>query len=94
MFQKFIKFDKMITPSIIKVLFWIGVGVSVITGLIMLIGGIASPYGGGLQVLSGLLTIIFGPLMTRVYCELLILFFKIHENLNDLNQKVSESNVE
>ncbi|MFP4661125.1 MAG: DUF4282 domain-containing protein [Halanaerobiales bacterium] len=94
MFQKFIKFDKMITPSIIKILFWIGLGASVIGGLIMLIGGIAARYGGGIQVLSGLLIIVFGPLFTRVYCELLILFFKINENITEINEKVSVKNGE
>ncbi len=91
MFQKFISFDKMITPSIIKIIFWLGVAISIISGLIIIIGGIASPYGGGGEVISGLLFIIFGPLMTRVYCELLILLFKIHDNLCEIKDKLNEN---
>jgi len=88
MFEKFFSFDRMITPSIIKVLFWIGVVVSVIGGLATIIGGIAAPYGGGTMVLSGILGIIFGPLITRVYCELLILLFKINDNLGEIKEKL------
>ena len=75
--KEFLHFDKMITTSIIKFVFWIGAGLSIIAGLIMMIGG-------GVAVLFGLLTIVFGPLVVRIYCELLIVFFKIHEALQDL----------
>lgn len=83
-FAKFASFDKMITPTIIKILFWIGVGMSVLTGLIMIITGAFSPWGGGLQVLTGILTIVIGPILVRVYCELLIVMFKMHEALQKI----------
>lgn len=81
MFKEFISFDKMLTPTLIKILFWIGVAFSALTGLIMM-------FDGGFAVILGLFTIIIGPLVTRIYCELLIVFFKIHEALTDLNKKV------
>ncbi|WP_067727575.1 DUF4282 domain-containing protein [Oceanobacillus damuensis] len=81
MFKEFVSFDKMLTPTLIKVLFWIGVAFSVLTGLIMM-------FDGGFAVILGLITIIVGPIIARVYCELLIIFFKIHESLTDLNKKV------
>ncbi|TYR73422.1 DUF4282 domain-containing protein [Rossellomorea vietnamensis] len=82
--NQYINFDKMITPAIIKVIFWAGVGLSVISGLIMMISGAASPYGGGFMVFTGLMTIILGPLFTRIYCELLILLFKMNEALQSI----------
>ena len=72
-FSQFTKFDKMITPSIIKILFWIGTIFSVITGLVMM-------FQGGFAVITGLFTIVLGPIATRVYCELLIVIFKIHRS--------------
>jgi len=45
-------------------------------------------FEGGFFVIQGLLTMIIGPLIVRVYCELLIIFFKINDSLNDLNKKV------
>ena len=58
MLNKFLNFDEMITPVIFKVIFWIGVALTVISGLGLIISGIGSRYGGGIQVLMGLLTIV------------------------------------
>ena len=86
MVKEFLNFDKMLTPSIIKFVFWIGSGLTILFGLILMIGGAASDYGGGIQVFLGLLTILIGPFVIRIYCELLILFFKIHETLQGLRK--------
>lgn len=82
-FNSFINFDKMLTPLIIKIVFWIGAGISVIMGLLMFIDG-------GISVLMGLITIVVGPLVVRIYCELLIIMFKMHETLVDV-KKVLEN---
>jgi hypothetical protein len=81
--KEFLHFDKMITTSIIKFVFWIGAGLSILSGLIIMIIGVAFD-GGGIAVLLGLLSAVFGPIVVRIYCELLIVFFKIHEALQDL----------
>ena len=88
-FSDFLSFRKMITPIIIQIIFWIGVAVSVITGLGTIIAGIGD-YGGGLAVLGGLATIIFGPIVVRIYCELLILFFRMNETLTDISNNLDK----
>lgn len=82
--RRLVSFDTMITPTIIKVLFWIGTVVSVLVGLGLIVSGLGSNYGGGFQVFIGLITIVLGPVMVRVYCELLILFFKIFDRLGEV----------
>ena len=89
----FLSFRRMITPLIIQILFWIGVIVSIIAGLIMIVSGATSDYGGGGQVLIGLLAIVLGPFVVRIWCELLILFFRMNETLTEIRnntQKVSK----
>ncbi|MFL8939030.1 DUF4282 domain-containing protein [Rossellomorea oryzaecorticis] len=81
--DQFLNFNKMITPTIIKAIFWVGVVISVISGLIMIISGAAS---GGIQIFGGLLTIVIDPLLTRIYCELLIVLFKMHEALQTIKE--------
>ena len=71
----------MITPTIIQVIFWIGVAFCVLGGLATVIAGAASHYGGGSMVLRGLTVLILGPLFVRIYCELLIVIFRIHDRL-------------
>lgn len=95
---EFLGFRKMITPVIIQILFWIGVAVSVMSGIgLMLAGAAASAeagrYGGGaglpggLLVFAGLLQIVLGPIFVRIYCELLILFFRIYETLAEIRDE-------
>ncbi|MBO8168798.1 MAG: DUF4282 domain-containing protein [Thermoanaerobacteraceae bacterium] len=86
--QDFINFNKMITPAIIKIIFWIGVGLSVLMGLGQILAGLSMRFGGGLQVFIGLGTLLVGPLFTRVYCEILIVLFKMHETLQQINKKL------
>ncbi|MBU9724246.1 MULTISPECIES: DUF4282 domain-containing protein [Bacillaceae] len=93
-FQDFLSFNKMITPTIIKIIFYIGVGISVLMGLFQIIAGVASNFGGGLQVIMGLITLVVGPLFVRIYCELLILFFKMHESLNRINKNLEAAEYE
>jgi len=80
----FIKFKKMITPVIIQMLFWIGVVASVLLGLVTMVAGVASERGGVAQVISGLLMILLGPIVVRVYCEVLIVVFSINNTLTEM----------
>lgn len=81
----FIRFKKMITPMIIQILFWIGVACAVIGGLIMVVAGLLRVNeGGGGLVFLGILWVLFGPVLVRVYCELLILGFSINDTLTEI----------
>ncbi len=90
MLSDFLKFDKMITPVIIKIIFWIGLAVSTITALSLVFSGLNNPWGGGFEVLLGLLTLILGPLTVRVYCELLIIAFKINDSLSEIKENLKK----
>src|SRR5690625_2210161 len=81
--NNFLNFDKMLTPTIIKIVFWIGAGLSVLMGLLMIIQGAGAYYGGGASIFMGLLTIVIGPFVVRIYCELLIIFFKMNETRSE-----------
>lgn len=85
--KTFLSFDKMITPAIIKIIFYIGLVISVLGSIGMIIYGMNAYYGGGVQVLIGILSLIFSPIIVRVYCELLIIIFKIHESLVEIKNK-------
>ncbi|HEV2378957.1 MAG TPA: DUF4282 domain-containing protein [Terriglobia bacterium] len=80
----FLAFRRMITPAIIQVLFWIGVSVSVIAGLTTMTSGV-------MGVFTGLALIVIGPLAVRIYCELLILLFRMNETLSDIRSSLVPS---
>ena len=92
--RSLLNFDKMITPVLIKILFYIGVAASIIGGIIVFFGGLISAFQqnsfgaaiGGL--IGGPLVVILGILLARVYAELLIVVFQIHENLVAIKHKL------
>lgn len=89
----FLSFRKMITPVFIQIIFWIGVVVCVFSGLAMIVSGVGSRFGGGAQIFSGLITVFIGPLFVRVYCEILILFFRMNETLSDIKNEIGQKNI-
>ncbi|WP_445945386.1 DUF4282 domain-containing protein [Shewanella sp.] len=74
-------FDLMLTPKIITFVYWLLLLASLISG----VGTIFSQFGGGL--FAGLGIIIAGAIGARIWCELLIVLFKIHENLQKIANK-------
>ncbi|MGD6817440.1 DUF4282 domain-containing protein [Metabacillus sp. 84] len=81
--KEFFQFNKMITPAIITIIFYIGSGISVLTGFIMMVNS-SDSMTPGLQVLMGLFTMLLGPFAIRIYCELLIVMFKMNESLGKI----------
>lgn len=92
-FSELLSFRKMITPTIIQILFWVLGGLAVLVGLFMLIGGLASR-GAGAFVFMGLIYIVLGPIIIRVYCELVILLFKIHEEIVAIRKSLGAGGTE
>jgi len=90
MFDKFKDFDEMVTPRIIKALYWIGLIVVAIVSIITLFGSLAAGEFGG--AVAALFMAIFGFLMVRIYCELIILGFKGVEYLRNINAKLDALN--
>lgn len=84
----FFAFRKFITPVFIQVIFWIGVA-GIILGLF--IAGIRLMSFGGNAVVIGLLEIIIGiPLALifwRVWCEIVLVAFRMLEALRSIDQK-------
>ncbi len=81
--EDFLRFRQMLTPVLIEVIFWAGVVVSILTGLGFLLKG-------GLGAVLGLIYIFIGPLVIRVWCELIIVIFRINETLTDIRNSLGE----
>lgn len=93
--KDFISFRRMVTPIIIQILFWIGVVIVLIGGIIAFFGGLISGISDGdvgaiFGALLGapLLTIV-GLLLVRLYAELLIVIFRINDSLTDIRNALT-----
>jgi hypothetical protein len=71
-------FDKMIVPKVIQVLYWFLLAASVLGGLGVMFAQ---------SFFAGLVAIILGPLFVRIWCELLIVMFKMNEALQAIRNK-------
>ncbi len=78
----FLVFRTMITPVIIWLLFWIGVGLCILAGIGIILASLFT--GQSDRLLTGLAVLVLGPLVVRIYCELLILFFRMNETLTEI----------
>ncbi|MCL7751166.1 DUF4282 domain-containing protein [Guyparkeria hydrothermalis] len=78
-------FDKMLTPKFITVIYWLLLVGVVIGGIGMMFGGFNGFSFG--TFISGLLTIVFGAIGARIWCELMIVLFKMNEALQDMRHK-------
>jgi len=71
-------FDAMLTPKIITAVYWL-----LLTGVVL--SGIGTMMAQNFFL--GLMIILFGALGVRIWCELLIVLFKINDNLRKLADK-------
>ena len=78
-------FDAMLTPKIITFVYWLLLLLAVVSGLGSMFGG----YGGVTfaKFLMGLGIMVGGAVGARIWCELLIVLFKIHENIKKVADK-------
>ena len=71
-------FDSMLTPKIITFVYWL-----MLLGVV--IAGVGSIFSG--EILSGLGMLIGGAIGVRIWCELLMVLFKINDNIKALAEK-------
>ena len=82
--SEFLRFEVMITPILIQILFWIVVLASVIIGILMIVSREGPGLAGGIPV------IIFGPILARIYAEILIVLFKINDHLRQIQHNTGQ----
>jgi hypothetical protein len=86
-FSDFFTFDKMVTPSIIQIIYYILIALVVLGALVMMA---MSLMGGGVGAfIAGLLYLVLGPIAVRIWCELVILGFNIYKVLCEIRDQRS-----
>lgn len=78
-------FEKMLTPKIIIFVYWVLLLSSVVGGVGSMFIGYGGPTAG--KLFMGLLYAVGGVIVVRIWCELLIVLFKINEALQEMRRK-------
>ncbi|WP_439272294.1 DUF4282 domain-containing protein [Pseudochrobactrum sp. HB0163] len=88
--KDFTGFEKFLTPSLIKIVYWIGI-IFVIFSSIATILGAFTAYGNGFaQFIAGLVMLVAGLIFWRVICEGIMLSFKIYDRLTEIRDNLSQ----
>jgi hypothetical protein len=85
------QWERFVTPSIIKIFYWLAIGITVLFGL----SGVASALGmmtvsvsgGLLALIASLLGMIAGVIFARIVAEFILIVFRINEHLGAIRNR-------
>ena len=79
--RDYLTFRRMIIPVLIQVVYWIATAIVILGGLNYLIFG-----DGAIERLGGLAAIIIGPVIVRLWAEVVMVVFRINGTLTDIKE--------
>ena len=90
-FRDLFQWDRFITPTIIKIFYWLAIGLSVLWGLAGVFGGLAAmmlnPFTGFILVILSLVGIVAGVIFARIVAEFVLIVFRINEHLGAIRDR-------
>jgi hypothetical protein len=90
-YRDLFQWDRFITPSIIKIFYWLAVGISALFGLSGMISGLAlmslHSLGGLLWIVGSIVGIAVGIIFARIVSEFFLIMFRINEHLGAIRQR-------
>jgi hypothetical protein len=85
------QWDRFITPSIIKIFYWLAVGLAVLFGLSGIFSGLSlmllSPFAGLFMVLASLIGVLISVVAARIAAEFVLIMFRINEHLGAIRNR-------
>ena len=89
--RNYLYFDSMITPKIITFIYWLLLAAAAIAGLTLIGKGFGlmeySGFAGFGMIVAAPILVLFMALVSRIYCEIMIVLFKINEAAQDIRNK-------
>jgi Domain of unknown function (DUF4282) len=82
--DEYLNFRRLITPSLVQIVFWLGL-------VFILIIGLGTMFSWSFW--QGLGILVLGPLVLRIYCEIVIVLFRINNTLTDMLDLQRETGV-
>ena len=90
-YRDLFQWERFITPSIIKIFYWLTVGISALFGLSGIISGLAmmahSLLGGVFTIVGSLIGMVIGVIFARIVSEFVLIMFRINEHLGAIRQR-------
>lgn len=94
MFAKLFQWDEFLTPVLIRLFFLLAVAMAVVGGLFGLFNAFAlmaySFFGGLTALIFSLLGVVIGVIFARMAAEMVLIAFKINDNLETIRNRGDE----
>ena len=90
-YNDLLQWDRFITPSIIRIFYWLAVGLIVLGGLSMTFTALGMMavnfFAGFFTLIAAMLFILAGVIFARILCELVMVVFRINEHLGAIRER-------
>src|ERR1700735_1054821 len=90
-FRDLFQWDRFITPTIIKTFYWLVIALIGLFGIAGIFSGLAamaiSPFGGFIQLLSSIASVVVGIIFSRIVAEFVLIVFRINEHLGAIHHQ-------
>ena len=87
------QWERFVTPTVIKVFYWLAVGISVLLGLASAVSSLATmaynPFVGMLLLIASLVGACMGVVAARIVAEFVLIVFRINEHLGAIRNQGS-----
>jgi hypothetical protein len=85
------QWERFVTPTIIKVFYWLAVVLSVLLGLAAAVSSLTTmaynPFVGMISLIASLLGIVMGVVISRISAEFVLIVFRINEHLGAIRNQ-------
>jgi hypothetical protein len=90
-FRDLFQWERFITPSIIKIFYWLALAMAVLAGLQGIFAGfmamLTNPVAGAFGMVSAVLVTFIGIIFARIAAEFVLIVFRINEHLGAIRSQ-------
>ncbi len=90
-FRDLFQWERFITPSIIKIFYWLALAMAVLAGLQGIFAGfmamLTNPIGGAFGMVGAVLVTFIGIIFARIAAEFVLIVFRINEHLGAIRDQ-------
>lgn len=87
------QWERFVTPTVIKVFYWLAVVISVLLGVVGAVSSLETlaynPFVGMIFLIASLLGICMGIIVSRIVAEFVLIVFRINEHLGAIRNQGS-----
>ena len=90
-FRDLFQWDRFVTPSVIKIFYWLAVIMAVLAGLSGIFSGLmlmaVNPFGGMVMMVASVIGALIGMLAARIVSEFVLITFRINDHLGAIRNR-------